>query len=155
MAEDLKIQSESISIDKNTKFTIFEGDVNATDFRNNVLITEYAEFNKQLQLLESKGKTTIITSEGYKIASLGLRIRKGCSYHGLNFNIDMDMSPWSRINPCGLGVKMTQLADLVEPSPSKQQVIDKLAELLQLALGYNSYQLGSESILAEYKSKEI
>jgi lipoyl(octanoyl) transferase len=67
----------------------------------------------------------------------------------------MDMSPWSRINPCGLGVKMTQLADLVEPSPSKQQVIDKLAELLQLALGYNSYLLGSESILAEYKSKEI
>lgn len=97
----------------------------------------------------------VYTSEGYKIASLGLRIRKGCSYHGLNFNIDMDMSPWGRINPCGLGVKMTQLADLVEPSPSKQQVIDKLAELLQLALGYNSYQLGSESILAEYKSKEI
>mgnify|MGYP001287544738 CR=1 FL=1 len=66
----------------------------------------------------------------------------------LNFNIDMDMTPWNRINPCGLGVQMTQLADLVKPSPSKQQVIDKLAELLQLALGYNTHQLGSQSILA-------
>ena len=92
----------------------------------------------------------VYTSEGHKIASLGLRIRKGSSYHGLNFNIDMDMAPWSRINPCGLGVQMTQLADLVAPSPSKQQVIDKLAELLQLALGYNNYQLGSQTILAQH-----
>jgi lipoyl(octanoyl) transferase len=78
---------------------------------------------------------------------LGLRIRKGSSYHGLNFNIDMDMSPWERINPCGLGVEMTQLIDLVKPSPSKQQVIDKLAELLQLGLGYTSAQLASSSEL--------
>jgi lipoyl(octanoyl) transferase len=91
----------------------------------------------------------VYTAEGYKIASLGLRIRKGSSYHGLNFNIDMDMAPWSRINPCGLGVQMTQLADLVKPPPSKQQVTEKLSELLQLALGYNSYQLGSQAILAK------
>jgi lipoyl(octanoyl) transferase len=90
----------------------------------------------------------VYTSKGYKIASLGLRIRKGSSYHGLNFNIDMDMSPWERINPCGLGVEMTQLIDLVKPSPSKQQVIDKLAELLQLGLGYTSAQLASQSVLA-------
>ena len=88
----------------------------------------------------------VYTSDGHKIASLGLRIRKGSSYHGLNFNIDMDMTPWQRINPCGLGVEMTQLADLVKPSPSKHQVIDKLAELLQLGLGYNSYQLGNQSL---------
>jgi lipoyl(octanoyl) transferase len=81
---------------------------------------------------------------------LGLRIRKGSSYHGLNFNIDMDMTPWSCINPCGLGVQMTQLADLVKPSPSKQQVTDKLAEILQLGLGYNTHQLGSPSVLAQY-----
>ena len=61
----------------------------------------------------------------------------------------MDMAPWSRINPCGLGVQMTQLADLVKPPPSKQQVTEKLSELLQLALGYNSYQLGSQAILAK------
>ena len=90
----------------------------------------------------------VYTSEGKKIASLGLRIRKGSSYHGLNFNIDMDMEPWKRINPCGLGVEMTQLADLIKASPSKQVVVDKLAELLQQALGYNSHQLGDNSILA-------
>ena len=92
----------------------------------------------------------VYTANGHKIASLGLRIRKGSSYHGLNFNVDMDMAPWQRINPCGLGVQMTQLADLVSPTPSKQQVIDKLAELLQLALGYNSHQLGNQSILAQH-----
>jgi lipoyl(octanoyl) transferase len=92
----------------------------------------------------------VYTSNGHKIASLGLRIRKGSSYHGLNFNIDMDMTPWSCINPCGLGVQMTQLADLVKPSPSKQQVTDKLAEILQLGLGYNTHQLGCPSVLAQY-----
>jgi len=89
----------------------------------------------------------VYTSKGNKIASLGLRIRKGSSYHGLNFNIDMDMTAWKRINPCGLGVEMTQLADLVSPSPSKQKVINKLAGLLERALGYNSHLTGDESVL--------
>lgn len=39
--------------------------------------------------------------EDAKIAALGLRIRKGCSYHGLSLNVDMDLAPFSRINPCG------------------------------------------------------
>jgi lipoyl(octanoyl) transferase len=48
-----------------------------------------------------------------KIASLGLRVRRGCSYHGLAFNLDMDLSPFSRINPCGYrGLQVTQLNDL-------------------------------------------
>ncbi|MFP5431430.1 MAG: lipoyl(octanoyl) transferase LipB, partial [Gammaproteobacteria bacterium] len=38
---------------------------------------------------------------GKKIASLGLRIRKGCAYHGLSLNVDMDLEPFTRINPCG------------------------------------------------------
>lgn len=51
--------------------------------------------------------------EGKKIASLGLRIRNGCSYHGLSLNVDMDLSPFSAINPCGYaGLEVTQLADL-------------------------------------------
>lgn len=66
----------------------------------------------------------VYVDNGEKIASLGLRIRKGCSYHGLNFNINMDMSPWQRINPCGLGVVMTQVADLVNPSPDIK-VVDR------------------------------
>ena len=50
-----------------------------------------------------------------KIAALGLRIKKGRSYHGLSLNVDMDLSPFERINPCGYpGLKVTQLADLVK-----------------------------------------
>ena len=85
---------------------------------------------------------------------MGLRIRKGCSYHGLNFNIDMDMQPWQRINPCGLGVEMTQLADLIQPAPSIIEVNAKLAELITLALGYNSYQQGDDSVLDAHQLKE-
>ena len=48
-----------------------------------------------------------------KIAALGLRIRNGCSYHGLAFNEDMDLSPFSNINPCGYqGLKVTQCAEV-------------------------------------------
>jgi lipoyl(octanoyl) transferase len=48
-----------------------------------------------------------------KIAALGLRVRKGCSFHGLAFNVDMDLEPFSRINPCGYqGLEVTQLSDL-------------------------------------------
>lgn len=48
-----------------------------------------------------------------KICSLGLRIRQGCSFHGLALNIDMDLSPFLRINPCGYaGLRMTQVSDL-------------------------------------------
>jgi len=51
--------------------------------------------------------------DGEKIASLGLRIRHGCSFHGLSFNVDMDLEPFRRINPCGIeGLEVTQLIDL-------------------------------------------
>ncbi|MEJ2423870.1 MAG: lipoyl(octanoyl) transferase LipB [Candidatus Thiodiazotropha sp.] len=51
-----------------------------------------------------------------KLASLGLRVRHGCSYHGLSLNVDMDLEPFSRINPCGYpGLAVTQLAELGLP----------------------------------------
>ena len=51
--------------------------------------------------------------DGKKIASLGLRVRGGCTYHGVALNVDMNLEPFSRINPCGLvGMQMTQLRDL-------------------------------------------
>ncbi|MFT6624698.1 MAG: lipoyl(octanoyl) transferase [Cycloclasticus sp.] len=51
--------------------------------------------------------------DGEKIASLGLRVKKGCSYHGLSVNIKMDLTPFSFINPCGYeGLKITQLSEL-------------------------------------------
>ncbi len=54
--------------------------------------------------------------DGAKIASLGLRIRNGRSFHGLALNVDMDLQPFQRINPCGYaGLPMTQLRDLAGP----------------------------------------
>jgi lipoyl(octanoyl) transferase len=51
-----------------------------------------------------------------KVAALGLKIRNGCSYHGLSLNVDMDLSPFTAINPCGYaGLKITQTRDLGIP----------------------------------------
>ena len=55
--------------------------------------------------------------DGRKLASVGLRIRRGGSYHGLALNVDMDLEPFARINPCGYaGLEMTQLAELGGPA---------------------------------------
>lgn len=63
-----------------------------------------------------------------KIASLGLRIRRGCSFHGVALNIDMDLSPFERINPCGYaGLKMTQLRDQVSRPVAITDEADRLA----------------------------
>jgi lipoyl(octanoyl) transferase len=52
-----------------------------------------------------------------KIAALGLRVRKGCSFHGLSLNVDMDLAPFARINPCGYqGLEVTQLSALTDVS---------------------------------------
>lgn len=52
--------------------------------------------------------------DGDKIASLGLRVRRGCSYHGLSLNVDMDLEPFQRINPCGYeGLQVTSMARLL------------------------------------------
>ena len=54
---------------------------------------------------------------GAKVAALGLRVRRGCSFHGLAFNVDMDLEPFHRINPCGYkGLQVTQVLDLGGPS---------------------------------------
>ncbi|MEO0615499.1 MAG: lipoyl(octanoyl) transferase LipB [Pseudomonadota bacterium] len=51
--------------------------------------------------------------EGRKVASIGLRIRRGCSYHGMALNVDMDLEPFARINPCGMqGLEVTDLSGL-------------------------------------------
>ncbi len=64
--------------------------------------------------------------QGKKICSLGLRIRKGCSFHGLALNIDMDLAPFMRINPCGYaGMEMTQVSQLTENTG-----VDKIRPIL-------------------------
>lgn len=65
-----------------------------------------------------------------KIAALGLRIRKGCCYHGLSLNVDMDLEPFTRINPCGYqGLAVTQLLDF-GVSDGVEAVGHKLANIL-------------------------
>ena len=71
-----------------------------------------------------------------KIAALGLRIRHGCSYHGLSLNVDMELAPFSAINPCGYaGMPVTQVRDLgVELTSAKagEQLVEHLSRQLQL-----------------------
>ena len=75
--------------------------------------------------------------KGEKIASLGLRVRRGCSFHGLALNVDMDMTPFGRINPCGYsGLKMVQLRDLLEAPPTLDDVAYRLERVLRKQLGY-------------------
>lgn len=70
-----------------------------------------------------------------KIASLGLRIKRGSVYHGLALNVNMDLTPFHQINPCGYaGLEMVQMAELVSPTPELNQVADILADHLQQQL---------------------
>ncbi|MGF1745299.1 lipoyl(octanoyl) transferase LipB [Vibrio minamisatsumaniensis] len=82
---------------------------------------------------------------GKKICSLGLRIRRGCSFHGLALNVDMDLSPFLRINPCGYqGMEMAQVSQLGGPSELEnveQQLIEELVELL----GYDQVDIQATS----------
>lgn len=69
-----------------------------------------------------------------KICSLGLRVRRGCSYHGLSLNVDMDLQPFQQINPCGLAnLQMTQLKDLYGPV-NMEHIASRLVEYLQYQL---------------------
>ena len=71
---------------------------------------------------------------GAKIAALGLRIRRGCSYHGLSLNVKMDLSPFRAIDPCGhAGLEVTQLRDLGVEAPIEdigERLVTKLTRLL-------------------------
>ncbi|MDE3934076.1 lipoyl(octanoyl) transferase LipB [Glaesserella parasuis] len=81
--------------------------------------------------------------DGKKICSLGLRIRKGCSFHGLALNIQMDLTPFRNINPCGYaGLEMCQLADFVaEAEADCDKVSPKLVDYFTQILGYNKQQI--------------
>ena len=76
---------------------------------------------------------------GKKIASLGLRIKNGAVYHGLALNVDMDLTPFTHINPCGYaGLQMTQIADFVQPAPSLDNVADNLVAQLREKLAFEA-----------------
>lgn len=72
--------------------------------------------------------------DGAKIAALGLRVQRGCTYHGLALNVDMDLTPWQAINPCGYpGMPVAQLRDFA-PEVKIADVLPKLREHLRTSL---------------------
>lgn len=80
----------------------------------------------------------VYTDNNAKIASIGLRVRRNCSYHGLAFNVAMDLAPFQRINPCGFaGLAVTQVSELGGPA-ELPLVRDALAPRLVQRLGYNN-----------------
>jgi lipoyl(octanoyl) transferase len=76
-----------------------------------------------------------------KIAALGIRVRRGCTFHGLAFNVDMDLEPFNRINPCGYqGLRVTQVLDLGGPG--------SLAAVEAVLIGELARQFGLEAVSA-------
>jgi lipoyl(octanoyl) transferase len=70
--------------------------------------------------------------DGRKLAAIGLKVRRGCSYHGMAFNVAMDLAPYARINPCGYeGLEVTQLSELcaVESVAEVRPVFERALEL--------------------------
>ncbi|UKH19124.1 lipoyl(octanoyl) transferase LipB [Actinobacillus pleuropneumoniae] len=80
---------------------------------------------------------------GKKICSLGLRISQGRSFHGLAFNVNMDLTPFRNINPCGYaGLEMTQLKDYIAESEAQCDLVSpKLVAHFYNILGYNAQQI--------------
>lgn len=76
--------------------------------------------------------------DGAKVAALGLRVRRGCTFHGLAFNVNMELEPFHRINPCGYkGLQVTQVVDLGGPS-TLDAVEDVLIDAICDQFGYRA-----------------
>ncbi|MBA3660163.1 MAG: lipoyl(octanoyl) transferase LipB [Gammaproteobacteria bacterium] len=97
------------------------------DFLQTLSITAFAK-------REAPG---IYLAEHRKIASIGLRIKRGCAYHGLAFNIDLDLAPFSQINPCGFAnLQMTTLALHTQKAEDTQNIASVLYPFLLKHLDY-------------------
>jgi lipoyl(octanoyl) transferase len=91
---------------------------------------------------DAPGVYVSLEQQDAKLASLGLRIKRGKSYHGLSLNVDMDLSPFACIHPCGYeGLKVTQLSDLAE-----YESLDKVA--LRLITHFQQY-LGYQDVIVK------
>ncbi|MBL4821782.1 MAG: lipoyl(octanoyl) transferase LipB [Gammaproteobacteria bacterium] len=108
---------------------------NLVDLIENAIVETLKEFSIEGQA--RPGAPGVYVNDA-KIAALGLRVRNGRSYHGLSLNIDMDLSPFKRINPCGYpDLEVTQVADLVtDKTGLMQKVSTSLANTLLRQLHY-------------------
>jgi lipoyl(octanoyl) transferase len=88
-------------------------------------------------IAESKPEAPGVYVDGKKLAALGLRIRKGCSYHGLSLNVDMDLGPFLNINPCGFrGLEVVDMKGLGIDRPMTE-VMEELTDILIRQIGYD------------------
>ncbi len=88
-----------------------------------------------------------------KIAALGLRIRRHCAYHGFSLNIDMDLSPFSRINPCGYaGLAVTQLSNFTAEH-SLGSTGDALCNQIQQVFGYTERLIDNNPVILNDKTQ--
>jgi len=111
----------------------------------NLVINTLAQFD-----IESSARSDApgVYIKGKKVCSLGLRIRRGCSFHGLALNVNMDLSPFLRINPCGYqGMEMIQVSELDGPNDIETVSTTLIEELLSL-LNYKHVDIIKESNLS-------
>ncbi|MGA9332690.1 MAG: lipoyl(octanoyl) transferase LipB [Rudaea sp.] len=102
------------------------------------VIDTLAEWN--IAAARKSGAPGVYVAEA-KVAALGLRVRRGCTFHGLAFNVDMDLEPFRRINPCGFqGLEVTQMLDLGGPS--------SVADVESVLIGQLAQQLGLKVVPA-------
>jgi lipoyl(octanoyl) transferase len=110
----------------------------------NSLVSALADYNVNAY---AKPDAPGVYVNNKKVASLGLRVRKGCSFHGLALNVNMDLSPFLRINPCGYaGLEMIQTSDLQGPkntADASEALVKHLINLLNV--NHVSYQAGLPS----------
>ena len=87
--------------------------------------------------LLAPGDIPVVYVDGKKVCSIGLRIRRGCSFHGLALNVNMDLAPFQRINPCGYaGLEMVDCTQLGGPDSlavAGPAIAEKLCSLLGIA----------------------
>lgn len=100
-----------------------------------VMIHTLLEYGIEASRLEGNPGVYV---DNKKIGALGLRIRNGRSYHGICFNVDMDLSPYQQINPCGLaGMAVTQIADFVK-NVEFGDAVNRLVRSYQTVFSYDS-----------------
>ena len=105
-----------------------------------------------VQAARKKGAPGVYVNKK-KLAALGVRIRRGCCYHGISMNIDMDLSPFDGINPCGYpGLEVTQLADLGQ-TLSVDEAGLKLLPFIAEVLGVKNFSIQKHPL--EFEKKEL
>ncbi len=102
-----------------------------------VMIESLKAFDIEADRIEG---TPGVYVDGKKIGALGLRIRRGCSYHGISLNVSMDLEPFERINPCGLvGMEVTQIKDFI-PDIVYSEATDRVIECFASSFGYTELE---------------